>query len=404
MPQAKAPTVRLLGQTEAVFRTAPAAAATVLPHSSFGVERIANRQTNDTANQAPMMEKSDAGDPEVRGPIGSILDLRTVGFWLKHALGAATVGKAVTKQPTNVTGVTVHHASADCTSGNGTLTWAIAGTTLTWAAQAGLAGAAVNVGAGGVFTLESNGGGKSVRVTVNAAALPVANQNDADIAVAATLKAHVFPHNLNARPSCLLEAQSSDIAKYYRFLGMMVNSMGWDILNQAQNLSLDLIGAYEVDPVPGAAFDANPTSYAAVRACAGGGVVSDGGVGLGTVVGGNVSIGNNLTPERAADGLDGAGLIDNGELAIGGSIRSVFDGAGAYQRARDGTSTRLRLVSSAPVGADRFSLALDMWGTELTEKAPAREGRSGLYVEHTWRAHRSAYAPMVVLVNDVAAY
>lgn len=404
MPQARAPIVRLTGQTEAVFRTAPAAAATVLPHTSYGVERRANRQVNETANQAPMMDKTDKGDPDVAGPITSILDLRTVGFWLKHALGAATVGKGVTKQPTNVTGVTIHHASADCTAGAGTLTWAIAGTTLTWAAQAGVAGAAVNVGAGGVFTLQTAGGGKSILVSVNAGALPVGNANDADIAVSATLKAHVFPHNLDLRPSCLLEAQQSDIVKYYRTLGAKVNSMSWDILNQAQNLSLDIIAAYEVDPVPGAAFDANPTSYAAVRASAGGGVISDGGVGLGTVVGGDIAIGNNLTPYPAADGLEGAGHIDNGDLAISGKIRTLFTGAEAYQKARDGASTRLRLASTALNGADRFGLYVDIWGVDLDEKAPTREGRSGLYVEQPWKAHKSAYAPVVVLVNDVAAY
>lgn len=404
MPQGKGALLRVLQQFEAVFRTAPAAAAFVMPFTTYGVERAPNRQQNNTVNQSALGNKSDKGDPTVAGPIASILELRSVGRWLKGALGAPVTGKAVTSQPVNVTGLTVHYASADCTAGNGTLTYTAIGTTITWTPQGGAAGAPVNIGAGGNFTLLGGGGGKSVRITVVAASLPVGDQIDAAIVVSATLKAHAFPINAAVRPSMLLEAQSSDLVKYYRTLGAMVNTLGWDVLNNDQNLSLGIIAAVEVEPVPGAAFDANPTAYGWVRACSGRGRINDGATGLGTIVSGNIQLNNNMTPYQCADGLEGAGFIDNGELMIGGSIRSVFDGAGAYALARAGTSTRIRMESGVLVGADEFKLVLDALDAELTEKAPPREGKSGLFVEQDWKLHLGTYAPELYLVNDVAAY
>lgn len=404
MPGIKNPNARLIGQVQASLLGIPAAAATVLPFTSFDVARDPQRQQNNTVNQSALREKTDKGDPSVGGPIASILDLRTIGFWLRLAFGAATVGKAVTKQPTNVTGVTIHYASNDTTSGNGTIAYTAAGTTATWACQGGAAGAPVNIGAGGQFTLQSNGGGKSITISVNAASLPGGNVNDADIAVSNTLKAHVFPITPDLRPNALLEMQHSDVAKYQRILGCSVNTLAWDVLNRDQNIALGIVAAQEVDPIPGAAFDANPTAYAAVRACSGAGIVSDGGAGLGTVVGGSVEVANNLDPMPAGEGTEGAGYIDNGELELKGRIRTVFTGADAYALARAGTSTRLRLQSSALNGADRFSLTLDMWNVELRERMPPREGRSGLFADLDWNVHRSAHSPIVVLVNDIAAH
>lgn len=406
MPGAKGGLQRLILQTEDVFRTAPAApAAKVIPFTTWGVEREPHRQQNQTVTSSPLPAKSDAGDPIVAGPFTSIFDLRSIGNWLKHLLGAATVGKAVTVQPTNVTGVTVHYASNDCTSGNGTLTYTAAGTSLTWTPQGGAAGAAQNIGAGGDFLMLGGGGGKSVLITVVAASLPVGNQNDANINVSATLKAHAFPVNGADRLSALCELGDPDIAKFFRSLGSKVNRLGWNPLENDQNLSGDIIAAVEVDPIPGAAFDANPTAYAAVRACSAKGKIWDGvGAALGIIVGASVEANNNMTGYPCGDGLEGYGYIDQGDLVISGSIRSVFDGAGAYALARAGTSTRLRLEHGAPVGIDIFRLTLDHSYCELMEKAPQRTGKAALYVENAWKFHDGATMPKVVLVNDVAAY
>lgn len=403
MPGAKGALVRLLTQRELVYRTAPAAAAKVIPHTSWGVERDARRQQNPTLNGSRLPTKSDQGDPIAGGPFSSILDLRTVGNWLMYAFGVPTVRKAVATQPVNVTGVTVHHANAVCPSGNGTLTYVQAGQTLAWTANGGVIGAAVAVGAGGNFTLAGGAANQDIRVTVNAAALPVANQADATINVHATLKAHSFPVNTSDLPSALFEAQHSDIAKYYRVLGAKVGDIGSDIMANEQNVSGTLVAAVETEEV--AAFDANPTSFAHVRACSARAKISDNAAGLGDVIGGNWRLNNNLQPEPLADGLDGYGLCDEGEIVLGGTIRTMWNAGGAYSLARLGNSSRFRFEQAAPVGADTYKLVMDFYNAvELTEKQPPKEGRSGLRVELAWRAHFQANAPEIYLINDVAAY
>lgn len=220
-----------------------------------------------------------------------------------------------------------------------------------------------------------------------------------------TLKTHTFPVNKAIRPSALMEMWHSDIAKAYRLLGVKCNKLSWEIMNNDQNITAELLAAYEVNPVPTTAFDAAPTSVASFRANSGSGVISNGvDTALGQIVSGNIEINNNLTPHELADGNPGYGLMQQGDLMFSGTIRAVFDGASAYDLARNGTSTRLKLVTAATIGADTFDLIVDMPFVELMEKAVPKQGRSGLFVDLAWKAHRGATLPTVVLRNDVVSY
>ncbi len=260
----------------------PGAKGKVLPFTNWGLERSANRQANATLNGTRLPAKTDQGDPTLAGPFSSILDLRTIGYWLALALGVPTVRKAVSTQPVNVTGVTVQHANAACAAGNGTLSYTAAGTTATWTPNGGAAGAAVNIGAGGNFTLQGGAANSDVRISVVAASLPVGNVNDANISVHATLKAHSFPLNVAALPSGLFEMQHGDLAapKYYRSTGIKVGDIGSDVFANDQSINGTLIGAEETEQV--AVFDGAPTQVQWARACAGRGRLSDGAAGLGT--------------------------------------------------------------------------------------------------------------------------
>lgn len=217
---------------------------------------------------------------------------------------------------------------------------------------------------------------------------------------------HTFPINGNDRQSALLELGHSDISKFYRTLGAKLNKLSWNVLDNDQNISGEIIAAFETEEA--AAFDAAPTSYDQFRACSAGGKVWDGaGSTLGSVVGGSVAINNNMKGYELADGdvtKPGYGLIDQGDLEFTGTLRAVFDGASAYALARANTSTRLALVSKATVGANTFTLTVDMPYVELIEKTVPKEGKSGLFVDLDWRAHAGATLPTVVLVNDVPSY
>lgn len=407
MPQAVGAMMQLLLQREAAFRTQPSpAAAFKLPFHKYNLGRDPQKVRDPSISSSPLPGKSGLGDAVVAGSVESILDLRGIGHWLALLLGVPTSYKAVTKQPTNVTGVTMNFAETTCTAGAGTLTFTFAGKTLTWKAQGdGTAGAAVDVTAGGTFTLESGTADHSVNVTVAASALAGTDKSDADITVHATLKCHVFPINLTARPSALLELGHLDTSKFYRTLGAKLNKMSWDLTAREQNIALDIIAGDETEY--GAAHDAAPTSYASVRSCGSGGVISNGfDSSLGTIVSGSIEIANNMTGYSLVDGREGYGLIDQGELSIGGKIKTVFDSTGAYNLARTSTSTRMRVGSTAVEGADIFGLYVDMPNVELVEKAVPKEGKSGLFAEVDWLCHRDTAGnlPLVSLINDVAGY
>ena len=64
----------------------------------------------------------------------------------------------------------------------------------------------------------------------------------------------------------------------------------------------------------------------------------------------------------------------------------------------------MRIESAALTGSDTFKLSIDHSYVELMEAAPAREGKSGLYVPINFKFHRGASTPKVVLVNDVTSY
>jgi hypothetical protein len=220
-----------------------------------------------------------------------------------------------------------------------------------------------------------------------------------------TLKSHTYPVDLTARPYALFERQHSDISKYFRWLGVHGNKLSWDIKNNDQLIAFEVMAAQEVDPIPPSAFDAAPTSVSSFRANSGSGVISDGaGTTLGTVVGGNIEIGNNIQPQEAADGTDGYSLFDPTKVSFSGKIKCVFDGAGAYNLARTGTQTRLKMVTAATIGANTFDLIVDMPYVELMEKAVPVSGKSGLLVDLDWKAVDGATLPTVVLRNDVTSY
>ena len=154
-------------------------------------------------------------------------------------------------------------------------------------------------------------------------------------------------------------------------------------------------------------WDAAPTSYSPVRACGSGGSISNGySTALGTVVGGDMSVATEMEGIPLADGKEGYGLINQGEVMMSGKVRTVFDSLGAYDLARSSTSTRMRIGSQATVGADTFALYWDMPNVELLEKSIPKEGKSGLFVDVDWFAHRDTAGnlPSIILVNDVATY
>ena len=414
MTQARGANAQLLIQRETTFRTAPVSpAAFRLPFTTFDTGVDPGKVDNPSISNSPLPEKMGEGNRVLTPKLDSIFDLRSIGQVLALLLGVPTAYKAVTTQPVNCTGVTANYAHATATTGDGTLAFVASAHTLAWKAQGdGTAGTPVDVSAGGYFTLQSGTVDHWLHVTVDSASLALTDKTDATIAVSATLKAHVFPYNMTDRPSALFDLGLTDISKYYRVFGAKASTLDFDIGAKDQNISVGFLAGYETDS--GTVWDATPTAYTAVRAAAGGGSIWNGvDTSLGTVTGGKISVSNGmqgylgLPPDTGTIAANvGYGVIDQAGVDLKGTLSAVFDGSGSFAKARAGTSSRFRAVSRAQVSTDVFALIWDMPSVEFTEKGAPIKGKSGLFVELDWKAHRNAAGsvPLVMLVNDVAGY
>lgn len=418
--QKKGALMRMAQQFENVaYRTNPSTSDTIqIPFVSFGLARDPQREEDTSINASPLPAIMGCGDAVV--PPAQIVvpfDLRTIGVALKGLLGQPTAYKAVTTQPVNVTGVTIFYAGPSAASGAGTLTYTTAGTTLTWTPQAGTAGAAVNVGAGGRFRLEGGGGAdRYIDIHVEAGALPVGNASDATINVHATMKTHSFPCDMSDPASLLTELAHLDPAanEFYRYMGFVYTQGQFPIADGEQNVTLTAFAAQELSadttPAVTAAWDTTPTAYDPARACKSFGLISNGlNSALGTIVTGNFNINNQAAGEVIAEGSEGYGHVDVNEKLLTGQITALFTGLtanSAYAKARSQSTTRLRVQSRKTVGADVFAFTVDMPSVELMEAAPAREGKTGLKVTMNYRAIRNTAGtlPMILLTNDITAF
>ena len=78
---------------------------------------------------------------------------------------------------TNITGVTLQHASIDAAAGGGTLSFTNSSTTITWAENGDSAGAAVDISSNGDYQIFSNNG-EFLNIAVVSASLPGTDQSD----------------------------------------------------------------------------------------------------------------------------------------------------------------------------------------------------------------------------------
>lgn len=113
MGQVRGSTVRLTGVTDTAYRTPPGTPdALILPFVSHGVAASETRDTDETIDGYRGMNRSVAGAQTLNGPVQINAAPQTIGFWLKHAIGAPA--------STTDTGVTTH-VFAPVASGAGAL-------------------------------------------------------------------------------------------------------------------------------------------------------------------------------------------------------------------------------------------------------------------------------------------
>jgi len=96
---------------------------------------------------------------------------------LGGAIGIVEILSQAATGITTLTGVTIPNASGNAI-GNGTLTFNLTNTTLSWTPPSGSAGTAVDVSADGTYAIQGANNGGVVTVTVIASSLPGANTSN----------------------------------------------------------------------------------------------------------------------------------------------------------------------------------------------------------------------------------
>lgn len=218
---------------------------------------------------------------------------------------------------------------------------------------------------------------------------------------------HTFTLNLDDRPSALFElavSESSPSTRFHRHLGVMLNSLEWDVRDAAQDIKAEFIGAIEVRPYPGSAFDASPTALRAKnRACSKNGRVWDGTDPIGDVAKATVRFENDLEGQLLADGQEGFGYVLLGQPKVSGTMDVLFTPASLVDDALARTSKAMVLTSKNTAGT--HTLTVNIPQAEFDVPRVAIETSKGIVVTGlNWMAHKGGAPLTVVLVNGVASY
>jgi len=225
------------------------------------------------------------------------------------------------------------------------------------------------------------------------------------------LYTHTFTLNLAERPSAWFEVAVGEggDTRLQRYLGIMLNTISWDVMANAQSFSAQLMGAVEVKPQPTTPLDSTPSARQAKRqTCTKRATIYDvAGAGntLGKISACTIQWSNDLTPYSLADGQEGTGVVTLGQPSVTGTIGGLLENGTLFDHALGHASKKLVIVQGDSSGTR--SMTTTIQNIEFDRPKLQINTSKGLVVEGLpWRAHHvtGAAAVTVTLVNDVPAY
>lgn len=317
---------------------------TLLRAAAFGesLGSTTEELTSNAIGASRSVQDIKPGNIDAGGAIPFELSIDGMGTLLKHALGVATTGRAVTQQPTNVTGVTIDYASIGSTPGNGTLGYADSITSLSWAESGDTTGELVNVSAGGVFTLISNNG-QSITVHVDATSLPAGTVSDTDITVSGSL----YTHTIKRGPlpiGLVFEKGFTDISQYFPYIGNKIEQL--QIAVNPTGLvtgSIDLKGRGPGTP-SATPLDATPTDpgFETIAHHEASSVLEGGTAAV--ILGLEMAIGNALDTDKFQVGSKYRASLPEGQGTAKGTITFLFEDLTYYNKWLNGTETSIKII------------------------------------------------------------
>lgn len=416
MPQARGTQSRFVLYDETTYGEDPGAPdGQLLRVKSYGVVSSQPKQDSETIPDAgDNRARSEAlpGNIDVAGSIVVELGGLQEDKLFKHLCGGVIIGRPVTPPAApNVTGVEYVRAEDTCPTGVGTLTFAIAGTTLAWAANGDTAGTAVDVSAGGEFTLESNTAGGSITVNVTAGSLPAGNASDADVTVVAAYQKEYTPGDLPVGM-----AHDKDYGSNISGTGRVEHFNGIRI--GRASIKLPQVGPVEAtfecmganSALASAILDATPTDNGHNPFSGFHIVAEEGGAGIGILKEASVEIANELDEDGytipAPGGVAGIrGSLAEGFASCSGNINALFESAALINKAIGDTESSLKFTISRGDGygtAGNEAVIVRINQLKYERATPPIEGPGGVNVNLNFKAHLGSdgTAPYTIIVRN----
>lgn len=307
-----------------------------------GLKGTVDKLTSKALSSSRGISSSRGGDINVGGPIPFELPLLGIGKLLKHAIGVPTAPVAVklVSLAAGLVNVIALCAEAATPAGAGLLTKT--GATLIWTANGDTAGAAVDVSAGGEFTLQSGTAGHALSVLVTGA---VTGASAVPTVGAAAYK-HVISRG--ALPVGFgAEIAYADIAQYHGFDGLKIESLACSISGGLVTGTANIKG--QSCTAPTGVASGTPTSVAHVPFAHHEALLMDGGVAA-DVTAFSFDITNELDPVRGISSRTISSLRE-GMGNASGKITTLFQDATMINKVMNETASSLRAFFGASDGS-----------------------------------------------------
>ncbi|MBD3609380.1 MAG: hypothetical protein HUJ30_02420 [Gammaproteobacteria bacterium] len=331
---------------------------------------------------------------EVGGGMPTELNAQTLGFLVKHAMGAVATYRPADNATDLITGVTIDHATKACPLGNGTLAFTLTGTTLQWTAQGDTAGTATDVSAGGTFVLPSGTAGYDLTVTVVPGSLPGANQSDTINVIAAYKNRFTFaklPIGFTMEKDHGPEITGA--GRYVRYNGCRINTMSFKLTTDGTEVSVDVLGAKKAPYA--SALDATPTDYGHTSFEVGDiSVLEENGTPLAEGADMSITINNSLDGGQYV--LLGGGTrrsIPEGDAGVEVQYSALFEDLDLYNKMINGTDSKLKAAYAVGNGlgtVDNESIVFTLDPISYEEDDTAIEGPGGVVINPKAMAYDGA--------------
>lgn len=306
-----------------------------------GLKASVEKLTSNALSGARGLSATRGGAIGATGPLPFELPLLGIGKLLKHCIGTvATSGVKLATLGAGLTNIIVKHADSATPAGAGTIT--LSGSTLTWAAFGETAGAAVNISAGGDFTLQSSVASHALYVMVTG----TVTGTSAVATVGAAAYKHVITRG--TLPAAFgVEIGHTDIGQYFHFDDCKAGKLSISIPESGNVTgSVDVIARSAARATSALGV---PTSVAHSPLVSHELVAMEGGAKI-TVVNLSFDLDNEIDPVKVA-GSRYIASAKEGRGSVMAKTTTLFEDGGQYDKVINETASSLRAFFGVSAGS-----------------------------------------------------